>query len=42
MWLNKYKAKSLDEFVGNRKSIYRLNKWYQQKEGNIVIINIFV
>jgi DNA polymerase III delta prime subunit len=39
MWLNKYKAKSLDEFVGNRKSIYRLKKWYQQKEGNIVIIN---
>ena len=39
MWLNKYKAKSLDEFVGNRKSIYRLKKWYQHKEGNIVIIN---
>ena len=39
MWLNKYKIKSLDEFVGNRKSIYRLKKWFQQKEGNIVIIN---
>ena len=39
MWLNKYKAKSLDEYVGNRKAIYRLKKWYVEKEGNIVIIN---
>ena len=39
MWLNKYKPNNLDEFVGNRKSVYRLKKWYKEDEGNIVIIN---
>ena len=39
MWLNKYKPKTLDDFVGNRTLIYRLKKWYANNEGNIVIIN---
>ena len=39
MWLNKYKPEILDEFVGNRNIVYRLNKWYKEDEGNIVIIN---
>jgi DNA polymerase III delta prime subunit len=39
MWLNKYKAKSLDEYVGNRKAVYSLKKWYEKEDGNIVIIN---
>ena len=39
MWLNKYKPNNLDEFVGNRKLVYRLKKWYKEDEGNIVIIN---
>lgn len=39
MWLNKYKPKSLDAFVGNRKLIYSLNNFYKKGDDNIVIIN---
>ena len=39
MWLNKYKPKNLNKFVGNHKLIYSLNNWYKKGDNNIVIVN---
>lgn len=38
MWLQKYEPKTLDEFVSNRNSIYKLKELYSKDHNNLFII----
>ena len=38
MWLEKYKPKTLNEFIGNNKAIYDLKKTHKKNENNLFII----
>ena len=38
MWLHKYEPKTLDDFVSNKNSIYKLKQLYSKDHNNLFII----